>query len=785
MDALRKYSEHPKYRYPMKLKNNLQTLTGWEILQNSFDPQQLVTTGSNFMIGNGYLGYRGTFENWGPEEFVACIVTDTWDQAPESRWSELCNVPNGLFSEVKVDGEPCSLFSGSLQNYAHQLDLRHGLNTRTLHWQGPGGEGLELESRKFASHDNPRLLVQEFRFTARREGTYELRTGIDGQVWSLNGSHFRSSRPMELPENLIGVHLVTSELGTEIAVVEGISLKGKPPGAARLDPTDTGIFRVYTFHLQDGETVCFEKVVAIVHSNDTEAPLAQAQKMARRALQEGYEKLLEAHKKHWEAFWEVSDIEIFGNPEAQVLARFNLYQAYIATPTHANLPVGARGLSCQVYQGAAFWDQETYNLPMFAFTHPQIARRLVAYRYDTLEGARRKAQSLGYYGAFYAWTSGKTGDELFPDFFFTDVLSGRPIRNHFNCWQIHISPDVAYGIWLYYQATGDWDFIVGQGAEVLFEVAQFIVSRVHYKKDKGRFEIIRVLGPDEYHENVDNNAFTNYLCRFALEKAGTVYDRLSKEQPGVLDSLRDKTQLPASARADWEEISERLFLPEPDPESGVIEQFDGYFRLEDIRPEALRKRLIDPGEYWGWPNGIAVHTQVLKQADVIQLLAMLDGFPEEVLTANYEYYEPRTEHGSSLSPSVHALVAGKAGHREEAYRYFLESAGIDLYNESKKVMSGGSFLGGIHTAAAGGVWLIIVKGFGGFKLTDEGVSFAPALPEAWDGFSFNLQVRGCRLRVTVEKRGARVECPASNPAKLHVAVMGKEAWLGPGEQLQA
>jgi kojibiose phosphorylase len=769
----------------MKLKNNLQTETGWEIRRDSFDPKQLVTTGSNFMIGNGYLGYRGTFENWGREEFAACIVTDTWDQAPDSRWSELCNVPNGLFSEVKVDGEPCSLFTGSLQNYVHQLDLRSGLNSRTLRWRGPGGQELELESRKFASQDNPRLLVQEFRVTALKKGHYELRTGIDGEVWSLNGSHYRSCRPTELAENQIGVHLLTSELGTEIAVVEGITLGGKHHGTSRLSTSDTGIFREYTFHLQAGETLSFEKVVAIVHSNDMEAPLPAAQQLVREALEMGYSKLLRAHKKRWDAFWEVSDIEVSGNTEAQVLTRFNLYQAYIATPTHANLPVGARGLSCQVYQGAAFWDQETYNLPMFAYTHPQIARRLVAYRYDTLGGARRKAKRLGFYGAFYAWTSGKTGDELFPDFFFTDVLSGRPIRNHFNCWQIHISPDVAYGIWLYFQATGDWDFIVEQGAEVLFEVAQFIVSRVHFKKDKGRFEIIRVLGPDEYHENVDNNAFTNYLCRFALDKAGLVYDRLQKEHPGVLFSLRDKTALPESARADWKEISELLFLPQPDPESGVIEQFDGYFGLEDIRPEALRTRLIDPDEYWGWPNGIAVHTQVLKQADVIQLLAMLDGFPKKVLTANYEYYEPRTEHGSSLSPSVHALVAGKAGHQEEAYRYFLESAGIDLYNESKKVMSGGSFLGGIHTAAAGGVWLIIVKGFAGFELTDTGVSFAPALPEAWDGFAFNLQVRGCRLQVRIDKGGIRVECPASNPGKLTVSVPGKEAWLGPGEHLRA
>jgi kojibiose phosphorylase len=768
----------------MDLKNNLKTETGWEIIEKSFDPDQLVTTGSNFMIGNGYLGYRGTFENWGPEQYVACVVTDTWDQAEGSRWSELCNVPNGLFTEMELDGETCSLFSGILQEYYHSVDLRRGVNTRKIGWKGSQGKGLEIESRKFASRVNHHLLVQELRIRATDDCTVDLKTGIQGEVWSLNGEHFRSSQPASLKDNLIGLSLITGELETEIAVVEAVKLPGKTPLEMSEKASGANIYRHIRYELKKGEQVVLEKVVGITHNNELVSPLQTACDEVSKASLKGFESLLKDHCTHWEAFWELSDIEIDGNLEAQVLARFNLYQAFIATPTHANLPVGARGLSCQVYQGAAFWDQETYNLPMYAFTHTEIARRLVAYRFDTLDGARRKAEKLGYYGAFYAWTSGKTGDELFPDFFFTDVLTGRPIRNHFNCWQIHISPDVVYGIWLYYQATGDWEFILGQGAEVLFEVAQFLVSRVHFKKDKNRYEIIRVLGPDEYHENVDNNAYTNYLSQFSLKKACWVYDRMLRESPEKLQALLSKTGLNPGARKNWEEIAELMYLPEADPKSDIIEQFDGYYNLEDIRPEALRKRLIDPDEYWGWPNGIAVHTQVLKQADVIQLLAMLDGFPQEVLTANYEYYEPRTEHGSSLSPSVHALVASKAQHPQEAYRYFMESATIDLYNASKKVMSGGSFLGGIHTAAAGGVWLIIVKGFAGFGLTDNGVSFRPALPESWEALRFTIRVRGCLLEVTLDRKGIRILNRKDSPQQLHVSLPGSAAWLKPGKVLE-
>jgi kojibiose phosphorylase len=763
----------------MELKNNLQTKTGWEIIEKSFDPAQIVTTGSNFMIGNGYLGYRGTFENWGAEEFVACIVTDTWDQAEGSRWSELCNVPNGLFTELRLEGEPCSLFSGTLHEYHHSLNLRYGINTRKIRWEGEGGKSAALESRKFASKDNPHLLVQEFRLKALENGIYTLRTGIDGEVWSLNGEHFRSCIPAGHGADLLSLDLKTTELGTGIAVVSGCLFKGITPSGDTIVEAGRGLYRDHQFELRVGEEVVMERVVSITHDNEVQNPLETAKQEVTGALQIGFEALLHAHQAHWDAFWEVSDIQVGGNMEAQLLTRFNLYQAFIATPTHANLPVGARGLSCQVYQGAAFWDQETYNLPMYVFSHLEVARRLVAYRYDTLDGARRKANRLGYYGAFYAWTSGKTGDELFPDFFFTDVLSGRPIRNHFNCWQIHISPDVAYGIWLYYQATDDWDFVLGQGAEVLFEVAQFLVSRVHFKMDRQRYEIIRVLGPDEYHENVDNNAFTNYLSRFALQKACQVFDQMAGTHPDRLEALLSALGLNAASREAWEDIATRIYLPKPDPETKVIEQFDGYFGLEDIRPDQLRKRLIDPDEYWGWPNGIAVHTQVLKQADVIQLLAMLDIFPNEVLTANYEYYEPRTEHGSSLSPSVHALVASRAGHQEEAYRYFMESASIDLYNASKKVMSGGSFLGGIHTAAAGGVWLIIVKGFAGFVLTEKGVGFSPALPKAWKELRFKLRVKGCLLSILLDG-GIRIESAEANPNRIFIELPGTSGWLEPG-----
>jgi kojibiose phosphorylase len=326
--------------------------------------------------------------------------------------------------------------------------------------------------------------------------------------------------------------------------------------------------------------------------------------------------------------------------------------------------------------------------------------------------------------------------------------------------------------------------MLNYGAEIAFNVAQFLVSRVHFKMDKERYEFIRLLGPDEYHENVDNNAYTNYLAKYTLEKAVYLYARMVVEAPERLDALLEKLGADRSVVNDWIDIATRIYLPQPDPDNLMIEQFDGYFDLEKITPEELRKRLIDPEEYWGWPNGIAVETQVLKQADVLQLFVLLDDrFSTEVMRANYDYYEPLTEHGSSLSPSVHAIVAAWVNDKDEAYRYFIEGASIDLYNASKKVVSGGSFLGGIHTAAAGGVWLMVVKGFVGFKFVNDRVHFTPALPESWEEIRLRLVIFDSVVTVRLNHDELVLSSTAESAKPLEIVVGGKTYQLQPARPL--
>ena len=393
------------------LKNNLRTLDGLQIIEKSFDPEAIVTTGSNFMIGNGYLGYRGTFVEWEKEHYVACTVTDTWDTAPDSTWRELCTVPNGLFAQLWVNGEMLSAFSGQTQDYHRELNLHYGLNQRSMIWQGEKGKRVRYSVEKFASYDQYRLVPMRLKIHALDDVDLVLNCGIDGRIWSLNGEHCKSYEMLEFDDVLM-VENFTHEFNIQINVAVVLAISSASPTQVELHQEDRRILRALRFQLGAGEQVIIEQMMVVAHSNDVDHPRQSAIEEVNQARERGFDKLYKAHQAHWESIWGRSDIEIKGDIEAQTLARFNLYQATIATPTHAKLPIGARGLSCQVYQGAAFWDQETFNLPMFLYTRPDVARRLVEYRYDTLPGARQKAKSLGYYGGFYAWTSGKTGEDF-------------------------------------------------------------------------------------------------------------------------------------------------------------------------------------------------------------------------------------------------------------------------------------------------------------------------------------------------------------------------------------
>ncbi len=746
-----------------KIADDLKTKTGWELIKTAYHASDAIGDGTRFLIGNGYLGYRGTFAENTKEDYVACVVTDTWDNA-DGKWEELVTVPNALWTTLSVDGTP---FSVKTHHGAFEktLDLKGALNHSSVSHTFNHGATVSVKESKFASYALKHVVAMRYEVATDQAVDIAITTGIDSDVWSMNGNHFAKSDYF-IHEGDYGVNITTTTAKDTIIVLE----KTVWPEDAKVDTKAPK--RKAHLHITPDKPCVFEKFMIVVTSNDVTHPLDVAKDLYRKIY--GFEALKKAHSAAWDALWTMHDIEIEGNLADQLGVRFNLYHALIATPVHKALPIGARGLSCQAYQGAAWWDGEIYNMPMYLFTNPLIAKNLLIFRHKTLDGARAKAKRLGYEGAFYPWVSGKRGEELCPDFFFKDVLTGRDIRNHFNVWQIHVSMDIAYAVMQYYHATQDHAFMEDYGIEMLLEIARFTASRVVWIPHRNRYEIHQVLGPDVYHENIDNNAFTNWMARYALKVAIDALETFSSE---TIKRVKKTIQLRDDEITLWHDIIDKLMIPSPN-KAGVIEQFDHYFDLETVLPASkLKERLIDEGEYYGWPNGIAVYTQCIKQADVIQLMVLFrNQFTEATHQANIDYYEPRTLHFSSLSPSTNAIGAARANRMALSETLFRHSLNIDLLN-TKKSVTGGTFIGGSHTAANGATWQMVMFGFLGLTMEGDGLVFHPRLPQSWTRVKTTMYFRDQTIIVTADKATLYLKRRAMSMAPISVSVLNRNYTL--------
>ena len=766
----------------MKLTDTLAVESdGWVLVESGWDADRAVAVGSNFLCGNGYLGYRGTTAEQRAKDYVALVLTDTYDCA-DGKWRELTTAPNPLFVAAHAGQTPLSVEHGS--GVEARLDLRTGVYSSSF-TQEINGVTIRIEVTRFASYDNLHLMAQRWRLVADGDITVDIDTGIDADVWSLNGAHLPQ---IDVESDSTGA-LVANATTVESDITLAAASSTRLVDSADAPSTDLSDGKVHgtrrTVQVRAGQPVTLETIASAFSSNDTNEPADAALALVNKARAESYDSLAAASATHWESIWELMDVVIEGDVQSQAALRFSAYHNRICTPAHSDhLPVGARGLSCQAYQGSAFWDQEVYNLPAFLFTEPEIARSLLIYRHKTLDGARRKAARLGYQGAYYAWISGVTGDELCPDIFFVDVLTGRPIRNHFNVWQMHISPDIVTTIEQYVQVTGDVEYLVEYGAEIAFEVARFLRSFVRYDDANETYHCMRLLGPDEWHENVDDNAFTNYQSHAALDYALRTYALLAQEHPAALAALTEKISLLPEEVEAWRRVRDGLVLPAPDPHTGLVEQFTGFFALEDATPDEVRSRLINPAEYWGWPNGVAVATQVSKQADVPMLMWLQrNRFSPDVQKANFHHYLARCAHGSSLSHAAFGIVAVQIGETEEAFRHFQATSTVDLLNTHHAVV-GGTFIGGIHTAACGGTYQLAVNGFGGLDYADDELVVAPHLPEAWTSLAYPVSWRGHRARVLVTHQGVTITADAHNPAPLDVQFGEQAVEVDPGGSAQ-
>jgi trehalose/maltose hydrolase-like predicted phosphorylase len=743
----------------------------WNITEtNQLAPQDIDRQGNKLLIGNGYIGYRGTLEEFIKDQKTATIVSGLYDKVGDA-WREPVNLPNGGFVQVIYNGEPLHALTGKVLEHTQTLNMRDAVHERTTTFETSDGTHITIHSRRFASLARRYLLCMEYSVSANRDCDIDLRTGIDADVWDINGPHLREIQPSER-DGVLSVSAITHENAAPVAVSEAVKLQDQSTEATEklgYSIKDFAVCRKFRLlDVQKGFTL--HKFVS--HVTDPENPLETSRALCREAASLGFDALLAEHTALWRARWEACDIQIDGDPAAQQALRFSLYHLLSIVPAHtegASIP--ARGMSGQMYKGAIFWDTEIFMLPFFTHVFPALARNLLLYRYHTLDGARRKAREYGYRGAFYAWESQDTGDDACTLFNVTDVFTNRPMRTYFRDKQVHISADIPYAFWQYFTITGDASIWRDGGAEVIFECARFFLSCAYYNLDKRRYEILDVTGPDEYHERVHNNVFTNRMAAHTLEICLKVAAHLRETDSDfygkLVDSLNFDSDLTLIA-----DLVPHIFQPDSVPTGALIPQFDGYFALENVPLKTLLERKLHPTEYLGGGNGLATTTQIIKQADVVLTMFLFsERYPLETKFANWEYYETLTEHGSSLSACSYALIAAELGKVDWAYKYFMKTATIDMNGEGKQYV-GTLYIGGTHPAGNGGAWMSAVFGLCGIRCAGDTISINPRLPAHWDKVTLPLIFRGQKLTITLTRDAIAVKPVNPLEAPLSVLVAG-------------
>ena len=708
----------------------------WSIIDHSFDPSSQNHRETIFTIGNGYLCTRGAFEEGYPGESHATLIHGVFDDIPIV-FTELANAPNWISLDILIGGERFSLTQGTVLEFERRLNLQTGLLTRFVRWRSPAGHTLEFLFERFTSLSDLHLLCQRVSITPLNfSGEIEIHADLNGSEDTLNLLHW--SWMDQGMENTCAWFL-TETRSTHIQL--GMAMRLSAFGAQDLRQIGWDIKNHLTlvtgWQAIQGETVTVEKAVTVFTSRDVQEPL-QAARAGLQNLPEPYWELAyAAHIAAWQNEWEQCDIVVEGDEDTQIALRFNLFQLLIAAPRQdERVNIGAKTLSGFGYRGHAFWDTEIFMLPFFTYTRPNIARNLLSYRWHNLPGARKKAAGNGYQGAQYPWESAATGEEVTPTWVPHSTDPTRLIRIWTGDIEIHVSSDIAYALWQYWRLTGDDLFFYGRAVEIILETARFWASRAEWNPKAADYEFTDVIGPDEYHDHVDNNFYTNYSARWHLLKALELVDWLKVNHPETLEALPARLNLDAREIGRWKEVAEKIYLSY-DPDTRLIEQFDGYFKRQDVDLAEYADRTISMQALLGIEE--TNQTQVLKQPDVLMLFYLLpDAFDEKTVRINYDFYTPRTDHtfGSSLGPAIQSIMACRLGRIEEAYEHFVRASHADLYDVR------GNARDGIHGASAGGLWQAVVFGFTGLRVTSDGWSVHPQLPQGWKRVSFKFYHHG-------------------------------------------
>lgn len=748
----------------------------WKIIQENYDAWDNEIFESLTSIGNGYMGMRGNHE----EDFTGKTLQGTyfagvyypdktkvgwWKNGYPEYFAKVLNAVNFIGIRIIVDGVPLDLNTWQVKRYERSLDMKQGLLQRTFSVKADNGLELEVMAERFLSlYDRETGAIRYALKAVNGNANIQVISYLDGDVSNKDSNYdekfwipVETSANTENEFGLVTMDTKKTAYRVAVAMKNDLFVDGTKvyPSAAEQDEKWASVS--YDTELMSGQALTIYKYIGAATNRDyaNEDVSIKAEEALTRGFELNYDDMRKAHVDAWAQKWAHNDIVIEGDVAAQQGIRFNIFhmnQTY--TGEDPRLNIGPKGFTGEKYGGSTYWDTEAYCLYFYLGTaDSQIAKNLLIYRHTQLEKAKENAAKLGLKGALYPMVT----------------MNGEECHNEWEITfeEIHRNGAIAYAIYNYVRYTGDFAHLHQYGFEVLAETARFWASRVNYVPNKDCYMMLGVTGPNEYDNNVNNNWYTNRIAAWNMAYALEVAKYLQSNEPAEYNRLMNTLALSDAEMAQWHDVVNKMYYPE-DSALGIYLQQDGYLDKEQILVKDLDPVHLPLNQKWSWDR--ILRSCFIKQADVLQgLFFFEDDYSDEVIKRNFEFYEPRTVHESSLSPCVHSILASKLGMEEKAYEMYLRTSRLDLDNYNNDTEDG------LHITSMAGTWMSVVLGFGGLRVKNDKLHLNPFLPKAWPGLSFRTVFRGRTIKVSLNKDGASCELIEGQP--LEIVLDGKPILL--------
>lgn len=783
----------------------------WSLEYSDYNPEKEKSRESLLTVGNGYLGTRGALEeteisgtNY-PGTYIAGLYNRLVSKVSgkDIENEDFVNCPNWHNFNFRIDdGDFLNINQTKIVSIKRKLNFSNGLLLKEMVVEDKKGRQTSVKSKRIASMANPHLVAATYSVKPLNyKGFVEIKSVNNGNIINDGVKRYRDLNQQHLKSKEEGVDreiswLVVKTTQSDIEIAEVAKYKillNRKETKVKLQtnafPGDINCR--FSVELNKGEEVTLEKSVAIYTSkqDDVEEPLAKSIELIKDIST--FNSVLHESEKEWQKIWNKIDIQIEGDPKSQMLVRLHLYHLMVTvSPNNVNIDAGipARGLHGEAYRGHIFWD-ELYILPIYNLFFPDVAKSILNYRYRRLNKAREYAKDHGYSGAMFPWQSGSDGREE------TQIIHLNPVSGEwgddYSSLQRHISIAVAYNIWYYFQISDDSVYMEKSGAEMFFEICRFWASKCIFSAETGHYSILKVMGPDEFHEThkaskdggLKDNAYTNIMVSWLFKIA---FEMLHNLPESSKNKIKSKLKLSDTEIQEWIDISKKLNVPIS--KGGIIEQFDGYFDLKELDWDDYRERY---GNIYRLDRILKAEGKstddykLAKQADTLMTFYNIDedivreileelGYvmPSDYLQKNYEYYIQRTSHGSTLSRVVHAYLANLFGDVNFGTKLFKEALESDYTD-----IQGGTTAEGIHAGVMGGTVLMVMTSFAGINFKKDKICIHPSLPSEWKSLKFNFTFKKNRYFVSLSHKQLEIEIKSEISEQIDVEFSNKKIIL--------